>query len=411
MTRRGQNPVRCLQIGGREPHAGFSLIELLIAMAIFLVISAAAFKLFTQQQVASTSLQGEAGLNMALRNAISMLQMDLSNAGNGYYPGTTFPGWPIGVTMINRAGAVSSVSSCYTSSTSTYGANCFDQISIIMTAGLTPLHLTDSTGLPPYCSQTTDGFAYALSPLGTTASATATAASYLRGDQLLFLNQAGTLLSTVVLTANAQAVGTLVKFQFNTSNANGTNTPANDPLNITTCYDGGTATGGKCPQDPVSHSGFAVVNAGGTSVTTYQFCATDWVVKLAPITYQVDTSDPSNPKLTRTAGGVTSTVMEQIIGFRVGGALWNDGSPDTQSQAANYNYDASSYYINTSGSTNVNVPFNFNLVRSLRISLIGRTAPNLNATYQFRNAFDNGPYQVQGTSVVVNPRNMSMNDQ
>jgi hypothetical protein len=28
----------------------------------------------------------------------------------------------------------------------------------------------------------------------------------------------------------------------------------------------------------------------------------------------------------------------------------------------------------------------------------------------FKNAFDNGHYQVQGIAVVVNPRNMSMND-
>lgn len=100
--------------------------------------------------------------------------------------------------------------------------------------------------------------------------------------------------------------------------------------------------------------------------------------------------------------------MDQIIGFRVGAALWNDGS--SNSQAASYNYDASTYAINTAGSTTVNVPYNFTLVRSLRISMIGRTAPNLSATFNYRNAFDNGPYQVQGTAVVVNPRNLSMND-
>jgi len=49
-------------------------------------------------------------------------------------------------------------------------------------------------------------------------------------------------------------------------------------------------------------------------------------------------------------------------------------------------------------------------VRSVRISLIGRTAPNYSKAYTFRNTFNSQPYQIQGMTVVVNPRNMSMND-
>ncbi len=379
------------------------MFELLIAMALFLVISIAAFRLFSQQQMTSMNIQGQSGLNLALRNAVFNLQSDLANAGNGYYAGTNFPGWPVGVTMINRGGLSWGwgwSNSCYNSSTSTYSSNCFDQLNIIATAGLTPLHVTNSTGgsSPPgsYCSQTNGGgtvTAYALSPLGTSASATATAASYPQGSQLLFLNSIGTMFTTVVLTSNAQAVGSLIQFQFHGTNANGTNTLTNDPLNLTACS--GTAS---C----------TITNAAGNSITTYQFCASDWVIKLAPIVYQVNTSNSSDPQLTRTAGGNTDVVMDQIIGFRVGAALWNDGS--SNSQAASYNYDASTYAINTAGSTTVNVPYNFTLVRSLRISMIGRTAPNLSATFNYRNAFDNGPYQVQGTAVVVNPRNLSMND-
>jgi hypothetical protein len=50
------------------------------------------------------------------------------------------------------------------------------------------------------------------------------------------------------------------------------------------------------------------------------------------------------------------------------------------------------------------------LIRSVRTSLIGRTTPNYSSQYTYRNTFDGGPYQVQGTAIVVNPRNMSMND-
>jgi hypothetical protein len=47
-------------------------------------------------------------------------------------------------------------------------------------------------------------------------------------------------------------------------------------------------------------------------------------------------------------------------------------------------------------------------IRSVRISLIGRTAPNPDGSFQ--NSFDGGNYRVEAISVVVNPRNLSMND-
>jgi hypothetical protein len=102
--------------------------------------------------------------------------------------------------------------------------------------------------------------------------------------------------------------------------------------------------------------------------------------------------------------------MEQILGFKVGATIWNDASTNTTDQFAMsglYQYDASTY-------CNVTCPgdmaFNFAVVRSVRVSIIGRTAPDWRGTYTYRNTFDNGPYQVQGVAVVVNPRNMSMND-
>jgi hypothetical protein len=46
----------------------------------------------------------------------------------------------------------------------------------------------------------------------------------------------------------------------------------------------------------------------------------------------------------------------------------------------------------------------------VRVSLIARTQPSTDPSFTFRNAFDNGPYIVQGASVVVDPRNLSMNE-
>jgi hypothetical protein len=41
--------------------------------------------------------------------------------------------------------------------------------------------------------------------------------------------------------------------------------------------------------------------------------------------------------------------------------------------------------------------------------MIGRTNPNPDPSYTFRNTFDGGPYQVLDSTVVINPRNMTMN--
>ena len=49
-------------------------------------------------------------------------------------------------------------------------------------------------------------------------------------------------------------------------------------------------------------------------------------------------------------------------------------------------------------------------IRSVRISLIGRTTPSSYPNYAYRNTFDKGPYEVEPVSVVINPRNLSMKD-
>ena len=64
---------------------GTTLVELMIAVALFIIISGVAFSLLSKQQNASMGLNGQVGLNLALRNSTSMLQMDLANAGYGYY--------------------------------------------------------------------------------------------------------------------------------------------------------------------------------------------------------------------------------------------------------------------------------------------------------------------------------------
>ncbi len=60
-------------------------------------------------------------------------------------------------------------------------------------------------------------------------------------------------------------------------------------------------------------------------------------MRLQSITYSVDTSTSSDPKLVRTQSGVQSTLAEQVIGFKVGAATWNTSTSDDTSLSYSYN--------------------------------------------------------------------------
>jgi prepilin-type N-terminal cleavage/methylation domain-containing protein len=391
-----------------QKQRGTTLLELMIAVALLVIISGAAFNLFSRQQSASTGLSGQIGLNLSLRNATSMLQMDLANAGYGYYQDINIANGALGVTLVNHV--VPTGTSCYTSSTSTYGPNCFDQLSIISAASpatFPAAFVTDSTGgtASSNCSSTNSGTAYAIGG----ASAATVAAEFSKYDQVLFLNSQGTQYTSVILTANASVTGTVVKFTFAPTTAGGANTLANDPLNISAC------------------SGTSPCTAGGALAGT--FCGPSArIIKLAPITYQVcsgpgsptapyacdqSTTSPdiADPKLMRVTGSVPtaavgSVVMDQVIGFKVGGTIFNSPTGTNPADITSYNYDASTY-------TNVTAndfAFNFSELLAVRASLIGRTTPATNRSYVYRNTFDGGAYQVQGIAVVVNPRNLNFSN-
>jgi hypothetical protein len=50
------------------------------------------------------------------------------------------------------------------------------------------------------------------------------------------------------------------------------------------------------------------------------------------------------------------------------------------------------------------------MIRSIRVSLIGRTPQGQFTGSNFRNTYDGGQYRIQALSLVINPRNLSMND-
>ncbi len=376
-------------------QAGFTLVELLVAALIFGLVSGAAFSLMAKHMPIFNQQQNQAALNIAMRNAVAQMQVDVVNGGAGYYATANVPNWPVGVAINNNV--VTSAEDCHTGTT--YAANCFDSFTVITSdPNTTPVNTrsTSSASLPTpgTCASltvdTTSGGAstgslYLLPPTGVTAATYKT--NFHNGDLVLLVKGDGSKYTTIRLSADATTgsygtpASTYVVLSFEstgTAVGNGNNTLANDP------------------------TGMTVHNA---DLTTNQFCDTDWAIRLTPVKYDVDiTTDPTNPTLQRTMlVGQTPTpvpLVNQVIGFKVGASLIN-----ATSSTLPYNFDASTFTSTTSPGG-----YDFTLVRSIMVSLVGRTTPITDPTYVFRNSFDGGPYQIQGVSVVINPRNMSMSD-
>jgi prepilin-type N-terminal cleavage/methylation domain-containing protein len=384
------HPKTSLRVGR---SAGFTLIELMIAMTVFLVIGAAAMSLFKQHAALFNDQQYQIGLNVSLRNALSQMEADVVNAGTGWYNASnSVSSWPIGITIVNNTlgGAA-----CHAAGSATYNAPCFDTLNIIAPDPTTPpgqIYVAPGTGGCATPVLTTSG-AMIIAPIAPTTAAQLIT-GFTTGSQVVFIHvgTSGTLMTTAVLTQNAAAAGANVSLAYGATNANGTNnSTTNDKLNLTL-----TAN-----VDPALIS----------TTLTDSFCSgTDWVVKVAPIKYSVDTAiDPTGPTLVRTENGIENPVASQIIGFKVGATtvVLNGGVASSSSAAYCYN----------SGSTTAPCYDNqFNEVRSIRISVIGRTPPklysnsNVNSPTLFTNSFDGQPYKIQTLSIIVNPRNLSMND-
>lgn len=351
--------------------AGFSLVELMVAMAMFLVIGGASLTLFSRHEALLSQEQGIAGLNVGLRNALAQLQLDVVNAGYGLILGANAPAWPVGVTIVNSD---PTTTTCNPKATSpaTYQSPCFDTLNIIMVDKNTPY-------IQPTNSCTT--------PLDTSATGAVNGtpapgyysqgfySNFVSGDQILFVKSTGTQFTTAKLSAAATCPGC-------------TSTTGNVSLTFGTTQSGGsntTASG----NDP-----YLMTPSTSTSLTS-TFCAGDFIFRLLPITYNVSVATSTDPELVRTQGGVSNVVMDQVIGFKVGAATWNS----TQS-IVNFQYD---YLASDYGS-------DFTLVRSVRVSLIGRTKPSTDPSYTYKNPFDGGSYQIRGSSIIVDPRNLTMNN-
>lgn len=378
---------KCRQSSVRKTSTqrGFSLLELMVALGVFLMVSGVSFALFSRHEALLSQEQTAVGLNIGLRSALAQVQLDMVNAGDGLILGQNVPAWPVGVTIQNSN---PTTSTCNPTATSppTYASACFDSFNIILVDSATPAaNVCAYTG----CTTSTSSGTTVTGVFSSGLASSTYAGHFVVGDHVLFIqscaggssgglanNSSGCKYTTATLTSAGTSTTTgtgcsagCVTFTFTSTNAGGSNSSANDPLGLTT-------------------------NAPASQLTD-QYGQNDWVVRLNPIQYYVNTSNNLDPQLMRAQGtGTPAVLMDQVVGFKVGAALWNDSN----TSSFQYNYLASSY----------STPYQYNLIRSVRVTIIGRTA--WDATNPYLNPFDNGHYQIRGSSVIVNPRNLTMNN-
>jgi prepilin-type N-terminal cleavage/methylation domain-containing protein len=439
-----------------QSDAGFSLLELAVAMSIFLVVGGTALTLFSRHETLLSKEQGIAGLNIGLRSALSQIQVDAVNAGSGIITGAQIPSWPVGMTIVNSNPSASPA--CSPATSGTYTANCFDSLNIVMVDPNTPpLQLVSTYGAPSgtTCLNTNGS---TCTTAANTPSSTATltltgsvpsgytaatvAPEYKAGDEVLLVDVSQLNGQQYFTTAKLSAVGAtsgsnvqLTFYETQQGGFNYGNTIANDPIAMTSPYCYVNTTNGSATvswnsgsnsfttgsawanqQIQIGNTSYTVASVASSSsltltstatatlsaaplYTTYaltnSFYSGDWVLRMLPIQYTVNTSNTSDPQLVRTQAGTSNVVMDQVIGFKVGAVWWNNSLNLNDFQ---YDYLSSDYGNN------------FSLLRAVRVSIIGRTTPSSDPLNTYVNPFDGGRYQIRGNSIIVNPRNLTMSN-
>jgi len=370
----------CFRCSRGRTAGGFSLVELLVAIAVFLIIGTATVHLFTMHVPLATTQKNQTDINVAMRSAVAQMEMDVANAGSGYYLGAELSDAALGVTLINT---VSNLNGNPCNTGTTYNANCFDTMNVIaLDPTVAPLHPSSSATALADVNTSSNTSAYVTTGSMTQTAANTLAALYHAGDELLWINT-GT--PSLITTTTLTQPGTVV------SGAPGT-------FVVQLTYTG--TTGFVNTQDR-----YYIANTPDSSAPSMQLTnafpnATSWVMRLNPIQYAVNSANAADPQLTRQVGtGTAEVIADQVIGFRVGAYLQGQ----TTSQAE-YNFDSSTYF---DSSTNKLKKYDWNLIQSVHISILGRTAVD-NSQNAFHNPYDGGAYMIQGVSVTINPRNLSM---
>lgn len=384
-----------VQYGKRRTTSalGFSLIELLVALGIFVTMSLGAMSLVKQHVPLAATVQNQVGLNIALSNVIAQIQSDGVNAGSGFEQQLANNDFPLGMTIINCGDVQNGCNNAA-------GNDTLNIIAMDLNTPAAPItdmagNLTNPNNVSSQsCSFSTNTTIYITIPPQLLISSSpvtpaAWAAHYNTGDYILLVdeNNSGNQLTTTQLTGPAQVVST---------------TPAVISLQIKPT----TAAGVSQTTGPGSADPFFITSDKNSARLTSVFCGTNnaLAMRISPtgmVTYSVD----ANNNLLR--NGVV--LAPNIVSFKIGAWAFNTGSSADQSS---YLFNApntppSSGCLPQPGN-DCGYENDWPLIRSVLIAVVGRTQSN--PTNPFRNSFDGGPYQVQAATTILNPRSLSMND-
>lgn len=398
---------------------GFTLVELLVATAVFLVIAGAAFSLFDQHVTLATHQQNLSSVNIGLRNAMTQLEIDLSGAGQNLLSSVPGAGQPFSLGVIVNNSVPGTAAAC-APNTSNWSypvpSACYDSLTIINAKACPVLDIEDPGNSQESLSSSSIMWGDDPNNPGDGPTQTADASCFKSGDEVIVVQlpsggqqqvqcDSGPFtycMAAVVLTKDAQVSGGKIQLQHNPTGS------GSDPLGILLNASGNTNFSKANAINTDFSNGAYIIDIGdGSTAVTYAV--------------QTNPANAQDPQLVRCAGTVCTganqqILTDQVIGFKVGAALW-DNAQNGATDLANYFYDASKYCndaVNGADCTQTpppnNDPYDFTLVRALRISMIGRTRPNADLGLVNKNGLDNGPYLVQQAAVVVDLRNLSNPD-
>jgi prepilin-type N-terminal cleavage/methylation domain-containing protein len=411
-------------IDGFGTSRGFSLLEMLVAMTVFLVIAGAAFSLFNRHLAFVTEQQNLSSVNIGMRNAMSQLELDLAAAGPNLFSSVQQAGTPVapfslGVIVRNNTPAASGA--CAPNANWAYPTNaaCFDSLTIVNTkpcgAGSSPvLQIDDPGNSTESLSASSIVWGNNFNPGANLAN---DASCFVAGDEILVIQpstgvpltcdngvQSNYCMGVVTLTKNAQVSGGKIQLQHNPTGA------GSDPLGVIF--------------NPSGVNNYSNANGLGVGYSNGAF-----IVNLGKgsndITYAIlpNPAVANDDQLMRCNGATCTAanaqvLADQVIGFKVGAILW-DNYQTNATDDANFFYDASKYCSDAIAGADcsttpppANDPYDFTLIRAIRVSMVARTTPNADVVVlrNLRNGFDGGPYLVQQGSVAVDLRSITNSD-
>jgi prepilin-type N-terminal cleavage/methylation domain-containing protein len=401
---------------GLHAERGFTLVELIIAMAVFMIIGGAAFTLFGRAAGISAEQQTFSGINIGMRNAMTQMEMDMAGAGGNLLAGTTAQPFYFSVIVRN---SLPGVAPACTPNTTTWAypttSACYDSLTVLSPndslakpcagAPTPPLALSVAANVSAATTLTAND-------ASNTANNTTDAACFKNGDEILLVQPAVSgncdvsgvtvnyCMNVTTLTHDATVAGTI------SLQVAATGSTTSDPLGIVYQASGVNFFADALANHFPINSSYVVDLGTGSTAMTYAI--------------MVNPSNAADPQLVRCPGTSCTTanasvVADQIIGFKVGADLWNNklsGATDI----ANYIYNGANYCSDAITGTDCTVtppanydPYDFTLVRAVRVSIVGRTVPRTDRTVNtyFLNGYDSGPYLVQQASTIVDLRNLS----